>query len=30
LDIEELLKKYMKNEFTIHFEQKFTTGSYGV
>ena len=23
-------KKHRKNEFTTHFEQKFTTGSYGV
>jgi hypothetical protein len=28
--MEELLKKYMKNEFNTHFEQKLTTGSCGV
>jgi hypothetical protein len=28
--MEELLKKYMKNELNIRFEQNFTTGSYGV
>jgi hypothetical protein len=26
----ELLRKYRRNELTTHFEQNFTTGSYGV
>jgi hypothetical protein len=28
--MEELLRKYMKNELNTRFQQKFATGSYGV